>query len=163
MDIYDKLQNILGRICEMFLRHNNKVDLLILMNTKVHVISFVSKKSINSPYIVVGSTWASKLNILYPQTGGDSMLQGTAYSEGGALYSLDLINVGCGRRLLVREAQGCTWWSCPAWSGSQIGCGGQEPRGIQWFEANSIYWLGGHWRSGWVCYGADHAWDGWCD
>jgi hypothetical protein len=36
------------------------------------------------------------------------MLQGTAYSEGGALYSLDLINVGCGRRLLAREAQGCT-------------------------------------------------------
>jgi 26S proteasome regulatory subunit N2 len=31
-----------------------------------------------------------------PQAGGDSQMQGAAYSEGGALYALGLINAGCG-------------------------------------------------------------------
>ncbi|KAF8640759.1 hypothetical protein AX17_000409 [Amanita inopinata Kibby_2008] len=31
-----------------------------------------------------------------PQTGGESNVQGAAYSEGGALYALGLINAGCG-------------------------------------------------------------------
>lgn len=31
-----------------------------------------------------------------PQTGGESNIQGAAYSEGGALYALGLINAGCG-------------------------------------------------------------------
>ncbi|PFH50780.1 hypothetical protein AMATHDRAFT_60431 [Amanita thiersii Skay4041] len=31
-----------------------------------------------------------------PQTGGESNVPGTAYSEGGALYALGLINAGCG-------------------------------------------------------------------
>jgi 26S proteasome regulatory subunit N2 len=31
-----------------------------------------------------------------PQAGGDSSLEGAAYSEGGALYALGLINAGCG-------------------------------------------------------------------
>lgn len=39
------------------------------------------------------------MNILgpyLPQPGGESSLQGAAYSEGGALYALGLINAGCG-------------------------------------------------------------------
>ncbi|KAK2461999.1 hypothetical protein APHAL10511_006462 [Amanita phalloides] len=31
-----------------------------------------------------------------PQSGGESSVQGAAYSEGGALYALGLINAGCG-------------------------------------------------------------------
>lgn len=31
-----------------------------------------------------------------PQAGGESQIQGAAYSEGGALYALGLINAGCG-------------------------------------------------------------------
>jgi 26S proteasome regulatory subunit N2 len=31
-----------------------------------------------------------------PQSGGESGIQGAAYSEGGALYALGLINAGCG-------------------------------------------------------------------
>ena len=33
---------------------------------------------------------------LPPQVGGESQISGAAYSEGGALYALGLINAGCG-------------------------------------------------------------------
>jgi 26S proteasome regulatory subunit N2 len=36
------------------------------------------------------------LGLYLPQAGGDSQMQGAAYLEGGALYILGLINVGCG-------------------------------------------------------------------
>lgn len=38
-----------------------------------------------------------------PQSGGESQIQGAAYSEGGALYALGLINAGCGSGRSVEE------------------------------------------------------------
>jgi 26S proteasome regulatory subunit N2 len=46
------------------------------------------------------------MNILgpyLPQAGGESNIQGAAYSEGGALYALGLINAGCGSGRQVEE------------------------------------------------------------
>ncbi|KAJ7225612.1 D-isomer specific 2-hydroxyacid dehydrogenase [Mycena pura] len=47
-----------------------------------------------------------------PQSGGESNIQGAAYSEGGALYALGLINTGCGGEVIgylrdtLKAAQG---------------------------------------------------------
>jgi 26S proteasome regulatory subunit N2 len=46
------------------------------------------------------------LRLYLPQAGGGSSLQGTAYSKGGALYALRLINAGCGSG---RSVEGYLW------------------------------------------------------
>jgi 26S proteasome regulatory subunit N2 len=78
------------------------------------------------------------MNILgpyLPQAGGDSQMQGAAYSEGGALYALGLINAGCGSgrsvegylREALRVAQGEVVQHGAALGLGVAGMGGKNP------------------------------------
>jgi 26S proteasome regulatory subunit N2 len=70
-----------------------------------------------------------------PQAGGDSSMQGAAYSEGGALYALGLINAGCGSgrsvegylRETLRAAQGEVVQHGAALGLGVAGMGGKNP------------------------------------
>ncbi|KAG2044951.1 26S proteasome regulatory complex non-ATPase subcomplex Rpn2/Psmd1 subunit [Suillus americanus] len=141
-DIYDKLRKILDgqesvKLYLEFLKRNNKVDMLILKNTKdvleartsiYHTAVTLQNAFMhagttsdvflreNLEWLSLASNWAKfsttaalgvihkghfeeGMNILgpyLPQAGGESQIQGAAYSEGGALYALGLINAGCG-------------------------------------------------------------------
>ena len=73
-----------------------------------------------------------------PQANGDSQMQGTAYSEGGALYALGLINTGCGSgrsvegylREALRTAQGEVVQHGAALGLGVAGVGGNNPDAI---------------------------------
>jgi 26S proteasome regulatory subunit N2 len=78
------------------------------------------------------------MNILgpyLPQVGGESQIQGAAYSEGGALYALGLINAGCGSgrtvegylRDTLRAAQGEVVQHGAALGLGVAGMGGKNP------------------------------------
>ncbi|KAG2150103.1 26S proteasome regulatory complex non-ATPase subcomplex Rpn2 Psmd1 subunit [Suillus cothurnatus] len=141
-DIYDKLRKILDgqesvKLYLEFLKRNNKVDMLILKNTKdvleARTSIYHTAVTLQNAFMHAGTTsdvflrenlewlglasnWAKfsttaalgvihkghfeeGMNILgpyLPQAGGESQIQGAAYSEGGALYALGLINAGCG-------------------------------------------------------------------
>ncbi|KAH7883493.1 26S proteasome regulatory complex non-ATPase subcomplex Rpn2 Psmd1 subunit [Phlebopus sp. FC_14] len=141
-EIFDKVRNILGgeesvKLYLEFLKRSNKVDMLILKNSKE---SLEPRSSIyhtaltlqnafmhagttsdvflreNLEWLGMATNWAKfsataalgvihkgffqeGMNILgpyLPQNGTESQIQGAAYSEGGALYALGLINAGCG-------------------------------------------------------------------
>jgi 26S proteasome regulatory subunit N2 len=70
-----------------------------------------------------------------PQAGGDSSMQGAAYSEGGALYALGLINAGCGSgrsvegylRETLKAAQGEVVQHGAALGLGVAGMGGKNP------------------------------------
>jgi 26S proteasome regulatory subunit N2 len=70
-----------------------------------------------------------------PQAGGDSTVQGAAYSEGGALYALGLINAGCGSgrsvegylRETLKAAQGEVVQHGAALGLGVAGMGGKNP------------------------------------
>ena len=70
-----------------------------------------------------------------PQANGNNQMQGTAYSEGGALYALGLINAGCnsGRsvegylREALRAAQGEVVQHGAALDLGVAGMGGKNP------------------------------------
>ncbi|OSX67352.1 hypothetical protein POSPLADRAFT_1042584 [Postia placenta MAD-698-R-SB12] len=141
--IYDKLRRILLgqesiKLYLEFLKRNNKVDMLILKNTKdsleprssiYHVALSLQNAFMHSgttsdvflrenlEWLALASNWAKfsataalgvihkghfeeSMNILgpyLPQQGGqDSGIPGAAYSEGGALYALGLVNAGFG-------------------------------------------------------------------
>ncbi|KII93864.1 hypothetical protein PLICRDRAFT_36086 [Plicaturopsis crispa FD-325 SS-3] len=180
-EIYDKLRNILGgqesvKLYVEFLRRNNKVDLLILKNTK-EVLE--SRSSIyhtaltlqnafmhsgttsdlflreNLEWLGLASNWSKftataalgvihkgyfeqGMNILgpyLPQAGGESQIQGAAYSEGGALFALGLINAGCGSgrtvetylRETLKAAQGEVVQHGAALGLGVAGMGGRNP------------------------------------
>ncbi|KAL1720799.1 armadillo-type protein [Schizophyllum commune] len=141
-DIYDKLRMILTgeesvKLYLEFLKKNNKVDLLILKNTKevlearssVYHTALTFQNAFmhsgttsdiflreNLEWLGVATNWAkftatAALGVIHkgyfeqgmtilgpylPQEGGESTIQGAAYSEGGSLYALGLISAGCG-------------------------------------------------------------------
>ncbi|KAF8140347.1 26S proteasome regulatory complex non-ATPase subcomplex Rpn2 Psmd1 subunit [Boletus edulis] len=148
-DIFDKLRNVLGgqesvKFYLEFLKRTNKVDMLILKNSKE---SLEPRSSIyhtaltlqnafmhagttsdiflreNLEWLGMATNWAKfsataalgvihkgyfqeGMNILgpyLPQNGVESQIQGAAYSEGGALYALGLINAGCGNEQTVEN------------------------------------------------------------
>ncbi|TFK77196.1 hypothetical protein BDN72DRAFT_753714 [Pluteus cervinus] len=157
-DVYDKLRDILtGResvkLYLEFLKRNNKVDLLILKNTKdvleprssiYHTALTLQNAFMHSgttsdvflrenlEWLGLASNWSkfsatAGLGVIHkgyfeqgmtilgpylPQAGGESNVSGAAYSEGGALYALGLINAGCGSSIItylrdtLRAAQG---------------------------------------------------------
>ncbi|EIW86814.1 26S proteasome regulatory complex non-ATPase subcomplex Rpn2 Psmd1 subunit [Coniophora puteana RWD-64-598 SS2] len=140
--IYDHLRSILGgqesvKLYLQFLKRNNKVDMLILKNTKdaleprssIYHTALTLQNAFmhagttsdvflreNLEWLGMASNWSKfsataalgvihkgyfqeGMNILgpyLPQNGGESQVQGAAYSEGGALYALGLINAGHG-------------------------------------------------------------------
>ncbi|EPQ60600.1 26S proteasome regulatory complex, non-ATPase subcomplex, Rpn2/Psmd1 subunit [Gloeophyllum trabeum ATCC 11539] len=145
-EIYDNLRKILSgqesvKLYLEFLKRNNKVDLLILKNTKDALEGrssiFHSALTFSNAFMHAGTTsdiflrenldwlglasnWAKfsataalgvihkgyyeqGMTILGPylpsQSAGESTIPGAAYSEGGALYALGLINAGCGRQV----------------------------------------------------------------
>lgn len=180
-EIYDQLRNILGgqesvKLYLEFLKRNNKVDLLILKNTKEHLEprssifhtaltlqnAFMHSGTTsdvflrdNLEWLGVASNWSKfsataalgvihkgyfeeGMNILgpyLPQEGGDSQIQGAAYSEGGALYALGLINAGCGSgrsvegylRETLKAAQGEVVQHGAALGLGVAGMGGRNP------------------------------------
>ncbi|KAJ7634207.1 hypothetical protein DFH06DRAFT_1221396 [Mycena polygramma] len=104
-EIYDKLRTILtGQESR-----NNQADLLILRNTKdvleprssiYHTAltlqnAFMHSGTYNLDWLGLASNW-SKFSATAGLGGGESNIPGAAYSEGGALYALGLINAGCG-------------------------------------------------------------------
>ncbi|KAF8560271.1 26S proteasome regulatory complex non-ATPase subcomplex Rpn2/Psmd1 subunit [Imleria badia] len=148
-NVFDKLRNILGgqesvKLYLEFLKRTNKVDMLILKNSKE---SLEPRSSIyhtaltlqnafmhagttsdaflreNLEWLGMATNWAKfsataalgvihkgyfqeGMNILgpyLPQNGAESQIQGAAYSEGGALYALGLINAGCGNGQTVEN------------------------------------------------------------
>ncbi|KZT05866.1 26S proteasome regulatory complex non-ATPase subcomplex Rpn2/Psmd1 subunit [Laetiporus sulphureus 93-53] len=148
--IYDKLRRILLgqesiKLYLEFLKRNNKVDMLILKNTKdsleprssiYHVALSLQNAFMHSgttsdvflrenlEWLGLASNWAKfsataalgvihkghfeeSMNILGPYLpqagGGDSGIPGAAYSEGGSLYALGLVNAGCGSGRHVEE------------------------------------------------------------
>ncbi|KAF9229179.1 26S proteasome regulatory complex non-ATPase subcomplex Rpn2/Psmd1 subunit [Gyrodon lividus] len=140
-EIFDKLRHILGgresvKLYLEFLKRTNKVDMLILKNSKDSLEPrssiYHTALSLQNAFMHAGTTsdvflrenlewlgtatnWAKfsataalgvihkgyfqeGMNILgpyLPQNGVESQIQGAAYSEGGALYALGLINAGC--------------------------------------------------------------------
>ncbi|KAH7928528.1 26S proteasome regulatory complex non-ATPase subcomplex Rpn2/Psmd1 subunit [Leucogyrophana mollusca] len=140
--IYDKLRSIFGGLESVklyleFLKRNNRVDMLILKNSKdaleprssIYHTALTLQNAFmhagttsdiflreNLEWLGMASNWSKfsttaalgvihkgyyqeGMNILspyLPQSGGESQIQGAAYSEGGALYALGLINAGCG-------------------------------------------------------------------
>ncbi|KAG7450628.1 uncharacterized protein BT62DRAFT_991500 [Guyanagaster necrorhizus] len=157
-EIYDKIRSILTgqesvKIYLEFLKRNNKVDLLILKNTKdvlesrssIYHTALTLQNAFmhagttsdlflreNLEWLGLASNWSkftatAGLGVIHkgyfeqgmtilgpylPQGGGESTMQGAAYSEGGALYALGLISAGCGSsvtdylRETLRSAQG---------------------------------------------------------
>ncbi|OBZ79605.1 26S proteasome non-ATPase regulatory subunit 1 [Grifola frondosa] len=142
-EIYNKLRRILLgqesiKLYLEFLKRNNKVDMLILKNTKealeprfsIYHTALTFQNAFmhsgttsdtflreNLEWLGLASNWSKfsataalgvihrghfeeSMNILgpyLPQPGGaDSGIPGAAYSEGGALYALGLVNAGCG-------------------------------------------------------------------
>lgn len=164
-NIFNKLRNILGgqesvKLYLEFLKRTNKVDMLILKNSKVTIhttgpimqLIFIQESleprssiyhtalTLQNAFMHAGTTsdvflrenlewlgmatnWAKfsataalgvihkgyfqeGMNILgpyLPQNGAESQIQGAAYSEGGALYALGLINAGCGNGQTVEN------------------------------------------------------------
>ncbi|KAH7910870.1 26S proteasome regulatory complex non-ATPase subcomplex Rpn2 Psmd1 subunit [Hygrophoropsis aurantiaca] len=146
-EIYDKLRSILGGLESVklyleFLKRNNRVDMLILKNSKealeprssIYHTALTLQNAFmhagttsdiflreNLEWLGLASNWSKfsttaalgvihkgyyqeGMNILspyLPQSGGESQIQGAAYSEGGALYALGLINAGCGSNQTV--------------------------------------------------------------
>ncbi|KAH9947935.1 D-isomer specific 2-hydroxyacid dehydrogenase [Amylocystis lapponica] len=141
--IYDKLRRILLgqesiKLYLEFLKRNNKVDMLILKNTKdaleprssIYHTALTLQNAFmhagttsdvflreNLEWLALASNWSKfsataalgvihkghfeeSLNILGPYLphpgGAESGIPGAAYSEGGALYALGLVNAGCG-------------------------------------------------------------------
>ncbi|KAK0245602.1 armadillo-type protein [Armillaria nabsnona] len=157
-EIFDKIRSILTgqesvKIYLEFLKRNNKVDLLILKNTKdvlesrssIYHTALTLQNAFmhagttsdlflreNLEWLGLASNWSkfsatAGLGVIHkgyfeqgmtilgpylPQGGGESTMQGAAYSEGGALYALGLISAGCGSsvtdylRETLRSAQG---------------------------------------------------------
>ncbi|KAF9244603.1 26S proteasome regulatory complex non-ATPase subcomplex Rpn2 Psmd1 subunit [Melanogaster broomeanus] len=141
-EIFDKLRHILGgqesvKLYLEFLKRTNKVDMLILKNSKdsleprssIYHTALTFQNAFmhagttsdvflreNLEWLGMATNWAKfsataalgvihkgyfqeGMNILgpyLPQNGAESQIQGAAYSEGGALYALGLINAGCG-------------------------------------------------------------------
>ncbi|KDQ63503.1 hypothetical protein JAAARDRAFT_119183 [Jaapia argillacea MUCL 33604] len=141
-EVYDNLRQILSgqesvKLYLEFLKRNNKVDLLILKNTKDALEArssiFHTALTLQNAFMHAGTTsdlflrenlewlglasnWAkfsatAALGVIHkgyfeqgmtilgpylPQDSGESSMTGAAYSEGGALYALGIINAGCG-------------------------------------------------------------------
>ncbi|KAG6818006.1 hypothetical protein H0H87_009161 [Tephrocybe sp. NHM501043] len=122
---FDKLRSILTgqesvKLYLEFLKRNNHVDLVILRNTKNAFMHAGTTSDLflreNLEWLGLASNWSkfsatAGLGVIHkgyfeqgmtilgpylPQSGGESNVQGAAYSEGGALYALGLINAGCG-------------------------------------------------------------------
>lgn len=98
-----------GTTSDIFLRDN--LDWLAMASNWSKFSATAALGVIHKGYFEEG------MNILgpyLPQAGGDSQMQGAAYSEGGSLYALGLINAGCGSgrsvedylRNALRAAQG---------------------------------------------------------
>ncbi|KAI0778468.1 26S proteasome regulatory complex non-ATPase subcomplex Rpn2/Psmd1 subunit [Trametes elegans] len=140
--VYDQLRKILVgqesiKLYLEFLKRNNKVDMLILKNTKdaleprssiYHTALSLQNAFMhagttsdvflreNLEWLALANNWSKfsaaaaigvihkghfqeSMNILgpyLPAQGADSSTGSTAYSEGGALYALGLVNAGCG-------------------------------------------------------------------
>ncbi|KAF8647902.1 hypothetical protein AX16_006434 [Volvariella volvacea WC 439] len=157
-ETFDKLRNILTgqesvKLYLEFLKRNNKVDLLILKNTKdvleprssiYHTALTLQNAFMHSgttsdvflrenlEWLGMASNWSkfsatAGLGVIHkgyfeqgktilgpylPAGGGESNVAGAAYSEGGALYALGLINAGCGSGIVgylrdtLKSAQG---------------------------------------------------------
>ncbi|KLO03874.1 hypothetical protein SCHPADRAFT_897480, partial [Schizopora paradoxa] len=82
---------------------NNKVDMLILKNTKLAMASNWAKLTATAALGVIHKGhFEEGMNILGPYLPADtpapnnSNIQGVQYSEGGSLYALGLVNAGCG-------------------------------------------------------------------
>ncbi|CCL98292.1 uncharacterized protein FIBRA_00286 [Fibroporia radiculosa] len=148
--VYDKLRRILLgqesiKLYLEFLKRNNKVDMLILKNTKdtlearssIYHVALTFQNAFmhsgttsdvflreNLEWLGLATNWAKfsataalgvihkghfeeSMNILGPYLphagGADSGIPGAAYSEGGALYALGLVNAGCGSGRHVEE------------------------------------------------------------
>ncbi|KAJ8482928.1 hypothetical protein ONZ51_g5045 [Trametes cubensis] len=140
--IYDQLRKILLgqesiKLYLEFLKRNNKVDMLILKNTKdaleprssIYHTALTLQNAFmhagttsdvflreNLEWLALANNWSKfsaaaaigvihkghfqeSMNILgpyLPAQGAESSTGSTAYSEGGALYALGLVNAGCG-------------------------------------------------------------------
>ncbi|KAI8980724.1 26S proteasome regulatory complex non-ATPase subcomplex Rpn2/Psmd1 subunit [Trametes punicea] len=139
--VYDQLRKILRgqesiKLYLEFLKRNNKVDMLILKNTKAlepRSSIYHTALSLQNAFMHAGTTsdvflrenlewlalannWSKfsaaaaigvihkghfqeSMNILgpyLPTQGAESSTGSSAYSEGGALYALGLVNAGCG-------------------------------------------------------------------
>ncbi|KAF8632597.1 hypothetical protein AX15_001802 [Amanita polypyramis BW_CC] len=80
-----------GTTSDAFLREN--LEWLGLASNWSKFSATASLGVIHKGYFEQGMTI---LGPYLPQAGGESNVQGAAYSEGGALYALGLINAGCG-------------------------------------------------------------------
>ncbi|KAI0375292.1 26S proteasome regulatory complex non-ATPase subcomplex Rpn2/Psmd1 subunit [Pilatotrama ljubarskyi] len=140
--IYDQLRKILRgqesiKLYLEFLKRNNKVDMLILKNTKdaleprssIYHTALTLQNAFmhagttsdiflreNLEWLALANNWSKfsaaaaigvihkghfqeSMNILgpyLPAQGAESSTGSSAYSEGGALYALGLVNAGCG-------------------------------------------------------------------
>ncbi|KAF5375084.1 hypothetical protein D9758_000379 [Tetrapyrgos nigripes] len=96
-----------GTTSDVFLREN--LEWLGLASNWSKFTATAGLGVIHKGYFEQGMTI---LGPYLPQTGGESGVPGAAYSEGGALYALGLINAGCGTdvsgylRDTLRNAQG---------------------------------------------------------
>ncbi|TFK57040.1 26S proteasome regulatory complex non-ATPase subcomplex Rpn2/Psmd1 subunit [Heliocybe sulcata] len=97
-----------GTTSDIFLREN--LDWLGLASNWAKFSATAALGVIHKGYYEQGMTILGPY--LPSQTGGESTIPGAAYSEGGALYALGLINAGCGRQVegylrdALRAAQG---------------------------------------------------------
>lgn len=80
-----------GTTSDLFLREN--LEWLGLASNWSKFSATAGLGVIHKGYFEQGMTI---LGPYLPQSGGESGIQGAAYSEGGALYALGLINAGCG-------------------------------------------------------------------
>ncbi|KAJ6519720.1 armadillo-type protein [Mycena sanguinolenta] len=96
-----------GTTSDLFLREN--LDWLGLASNWSKFSATAGLGVIHKGYFEQGKTI---LGPYLPQTGGESNIPGAAYSEGGSLYALGLINAGCGEsvtgylRDTLKAAQG---------------------------------------------------------
>ncbi len=96
-----------GTTSDLFLREN--LEWLGLASNWSKFSATAGLGVIHKGYFEQGMTI---LGPYLPQGGGESTMQGAAYSEGGALYALGLISAGCGSsvtdylRETLRSAQG---------------------------------------------------------
>ncbi|KZT30619.1 26S proteasome regulatory complex non-ATPase subcomplex Rpn2/Psmd1 subunit [Neolentinus lepideus HHB14362 ss-1] len=84
-----------GTTSDVFLREN--LDWLGLASNWAKFSATAALGVIHKGYYEQGMTILGPY--LPSQTGGESTIPGAAYSEGGALYALGLINAGCGRQM----------------------------------------------------------------
>lgn len=87
-----------GTTSDMFLREN--LEWLGMATNWAKFSATAALGVIHKGYFQEG------MNILgpyLPQNGAESQIQGAAYSEGGALYALGLINAGCGNGQTVED------------------------------------------------------------